>query len=294
MNLNGRAITEVMLRNVFDINVENQTTEMLSDAKPDGDRFIVREASPEQLEAVRQKAVVLKERLDESGLPQWAQILNIGCALAAAYCLLFGISLLLEGGYVGKAAVMLTVGVLCAAGVAALCIIAKKRRARFAAVLDEAADAFADAVDGQESALGIPKDAVCVDFFYTMYTQKKGNKQPVDVLGGYMNTEQKVWSEDSRLMIGNVARVLAIPQEAIVGIWRLDTRAYFSEWHKTELPNSAQYREYSIIQNSGRYSIKPVYSIEVVGGDEHFQLIVPHYDIKPIERLTDAPMLSLE
>jgi hypothetical protein len=76
-----------------------------------------------------------------------------------------------------------------------------------------------------------------------------------------------------------------VPISSIEAVVKLDEEVTFENWNKDASHDSAEYAEYQIVERKTEdddefYAMKGYYSIRFAKEGEHFEMLVPLYEIK--------------
>ena len=178
---------------------------------------------------------------------------------------------------------VLTLGVallfLALAGVCAIIHKVKFGNSKEDEELDSIDDALADLEKTSRSELGVPDNATVVDVFVTTC-----ENDPVDE--PYSVDEFSLFEEDGKLCLYYSGDVIAVPIAGVEEVVKIDDEILFENWNKDASHDSAEYAEYQIVERKTDdddevYAMNGYYSIRFANEGEHFEILVPSYDIKP-------------
>ena len=135
------------------------------------------------------------------------------------------------------------------------------------------------AADTSRFLLGIPDSAADLDVLAYNYKVKKGKEKPADSDQDYINLSMYAWVENGELLLANNSEKFAIPLSAVTVRRRVGKIRVFL-WWKEEAPQDPIYKPYKIKydEDSDIFTLRAVYALEVVHGDEPYELLVPDYD----------------
>lgn len=131
--------------------------------------------------------------------------------------------------------------------------------------------------EASRSELWVPYDAKSVDIFVT--TSENDPTDPCSI------DEVSIFEEGGNLCIYYCGDLIAVPISSIEAVVKLDDEVTFENWNKDASHDSAEYAEYQIVERKTKdddefYAMKGYYSIRFAKEGEHFEMLVPLYEIK--------------
>jgi len=215
------------------------------------------------------------------------------------YALLFGFLLSLlcffgNGGIQGTLQrvpyLVVIAGVLLVYGITVFIILKVKKRK---ALKDESYNSFVKDGDSLYLAcldeLGIPHDAVSIDFlFVPIKTDKEGNEKVSKFnLINYFNKEMFIYKDKNKLCIALLNEVFELPYDSIKKVEYVKKTIQLPTWNKSESFNSAKYKKYKIKANSTYIICKGYYSVQLKLKGEYVEFFIPDYEFEDFKTVVD-------
>ncbi|HHU55529.1 MAG TPA: hypothetical protein GXZ48_02400 [Acholeplasmataceae bacterium] len=147
-----------------------------------------------------------------------------------------------------------------------------------------------NAIEESKKLLNVPKDAEEIDVFVFHYKiNKKGQvKIKTSPFFQYLITKAFLYIKNNDLCIANLYEEIKVPLSSIIGIKKINKKAFAYGWNKEEVYNSEKYKKYKIKENNlGTLFIKPYYSVLIDDPIGKYEFFVPCYDIDKVVKLTN-------
>ena len=133
--------------------------------------------------------------------------------------------------------------------------------------------------------LGIPEDAVDIDFLSFFYRENENGPFPIKPFD-FMTLEMFAFSDEEALHIADYNDVYSINKSDIKEIEKIEKEATLLGWSKDEAFDSEKYAEFDIKENDEGFIVIPYYySVSISKDDEEFELVIPPYEIDTLKSL---------
>ena len=149
--------------------------------------------------------------------------------------------------------------------------------------------AYDVAVDTVYSELGVPDNATPVDILTFSYKIVDGQPEavtPRSQYTKYINLSVRMYVEDDKLFIADLASVYSIDLDMIKRIIPVDKKITFPYWNKPTSFKSAPYKRDKISYRYGVFRAKKYYIILITKDRADYGIYIPGYELKAIEKLT--------
>lgn len=147
-----------------------------------------------------------------------------------------------------------------------------------------------DAVNNVYNELGVPDDAERIDILTCRYKVKNGDIIPVMSrlqYTPYINLSVRMFVQDRKLCIADLTNIYAFDLDSLKNIIKVNKRASFPYWNKTEKPKSNLYSGH-VSYRSRVFTVKSYYILTLTLNDEEYGLYFPSYEIEKFERLAEV------
>ena len=151
--------------------------------------------------------------------------------------------------------------------------------------VDEEAEAQAAAKVKAE--LGIPEDAVDMDFFSNFYREGPDGVFSIKPFN-FMTLEMFAFSDGENLCVADFNNVYSIPKSNITSVEKIEEEITVLGWSKEESFDSETYAEYGFTENEAGFIVMPYYySVKVNTDDgEEFAFLIPPYELGAFTELS--------
>ena len=136
--------------------------------------------------------------------------------------------------------------------------------------------------------LGIPEDAIDMDFLSFFYRENEDGPFPVKPFD-FMTLEMFAFADEEFLHVADYNDVYSISKSDIKEIEKIEKETTLLGWSKDEAFDSEKYAEYNITENDEGFIVIPYYySVSISKDDEEFQLVIPPYELDTLKSLIGA------
>ena len=129
--------------------------------------------------------------------------------------------------------------------------------------------------------LNVPNSAPEVEIYTYLYTEEKGVRKSLCTNNAYINETMRIFEERENLCIYCADSVWGVPIGSIEEIAEIKEDIFFNDWSKDTPYNEGKYSKYKIEElHDGDYKINGYYSIRFSLNDQHYEILVPKYEIE--------------
>ena len=256
-----------------------------------GAEFISRTTSTQKIEELDYKQENLDKTIEKSKLPLWVQIVELLCGGFSLIVFFCSIPVGFKTAF-KNAPSLVIISIFSALVWAVLFFVSKKKEKKL--LNDDNANSQFEAIDQDLSLiyneLGVPADAVEIDFLTFKYKVKNGVVRPYASgfqATPYINVMLKTYATSEELHIVDVENVYSFKKSDIKSIIIVNKRISVPFWTKDEGYNKGEFKQYKMtINNLGNISFKPYYILEIEKDNQKFGIYFPCYELSAIENLT--------
>lgn len=257
-----------------------------------GKEFIVKTISAATSQSLDRVAEEVEKVEKKKGLPLPLTILQFICAIVAFAVMrgIFRADVPLSEAYSNAP------GLLWAGGAAWICfgllaLLGRHRTKKTAEseeslVTESRADSMCQAIYME---LGVPSNAVEVDFLTFSYKNKNDKIRPVTTgfnRSPYANFSYTVYTEDGNLCIVDMKNKYSIPANEIKGIRTIKKSIFVPMWNKNISFNEGIYKQYKISSNDNGLNLRKHHILDIEHNGEQWSIYFPNYELPFFEYIT--------
>ncbi len=263
----------------------------------DGEKFVVRRLEGELQQKLQRTEEELSRLEKRASLPQWLGTIVASFPIVGFLSFIFALMKLLKAEEPLTGTLKTTMIVIASVGggliaiSVAFCIFGGIRRRRF-----YRSGEYRIMRERQEKVeaecrefLGVPESASEIDAFSRQTKIKNGQKKVYTFVSkfSYINVPVLVYRDEFSLYVAVFSAVLKIPFDAAPRLERIERRTAFYGWNKDTGLDFGRYKQYKIrTNNTGAYTIKPLFALRFFAEGEEYEFVVPAYEYETLSRLT--------
>ena len=263
----------------------------------DGEKFVVRRLEGELQQKLQRTEEELSRLEKRASLPQWLGTIVASFPIVGFLSFIFALMKLLKAEEPLTGTLKTTMIVIASVGggliaiSVAFCIFGGIRRRRF-----YRSGEYRIMRERQEKVeaecrefLGVPESASEIDAFSRQTKIKNGQKKVYTFVSkfSYINVPVLVYRDEFSLYVAVFSAVLKIPFDAAPRLERIERRTAFYGWNKDTGLDFGRYKQYKIrTNNTGAYTIKPLFALRFFAEGEEYEFVVPAYEYATLSRLT--------
>ncbi len=273
------------MTNVFSILIDKKA----SDAKCDGDEFIVRRIDNTSLDTFNQLEEGRSEQEKKLKLPLPLSILK-SLAFFAGMVVAVGIlraDVTISEAYANAPEMFYIMGASWVLfGALQGAEVLKRKKHVKSAEFEEFVQDSEKAAKKFKEYLSIPDNAPLIDVFGYPYKVKKGKEKPASAISKYVNLEMFLFQDAETVYLADHAEVFAFSKSEFVKIEKFTEKVTSTGWNKETSCTSKQYKQYKITENQyGTQFYQYHYSLQLAHEGKIFEIIVPPYEIAALASL---------
>lgn len=159
--------------------------------------------------------------------------------------------------------------------------------------LEQGYDAFGDFNEQVKRDLRVPEDAVDVEVFTILYSEKDDKNEEF----AYSNDTTTAFVEDGNLCFWYGEAVIGFPMSDIEALVKVNEPITFDAWMPDDPHDSFKYMQYGVElkkvdEYTEHYTMKGYYALRFAHEGTPFELLFPLYDTMPLLNLIDREVVE--